>query len=245
MTGESFLDPGQCSTDPVITFDYGNGIASVCQLITFGNTQIVCRVPPGSGTPRIVVNICGQLARDLPRFGPDTFFWALANVPNDLNWCSKVTGPSNGRWNNAYFCSKDTRAKQAAVSSVGTPIFRYVAGATAPGGFRCVALTSSLAGWPAGMICVTSVSPYVLTWSQSGPINGMMCTPWTNSLEPVWNNTNHQLCAPAGSSPWPVTDVNFVYRYAAPNITTVTPGNGPTTGNVPITIRGKYIRSQH
>jgi hypothetical protein len=92
INGVNFLDPGQCSTNPRITyviyhhvtfapcecydcmdrFDYGNGVAPVCTLLYFRTAMIICLMPAGQGKPNIIVNICGQVQRALPTYVPSS-----------------------------------------------------------------------------------------------------------------------------------------------------------------------------
>jgi hypothetical protein len=68
IAGVNILEPGQFKKNTRITFDYGNGVADSCVLQSFGGSQIICKIPAGQGKPTIVVNICGQVQRSLPRY---------------------------------------------------------------------------------------------------------------------------------------------------------------------------------
>ena len=202
ITGQYFLEVGQCTADPILQFDYG-GTNQVACVATGSPVQtgswLKCIVPPGCGAPKVKVNICGQVARDLPRASDDLtyFYGAKTALPVDSNYCSSMVWSGSTTWSSAvnWICSSDSKQKMQAVGSplAGSPMFAFKTGTPGspdnmPDGspatctlmtMRTTALASPAvpaasyaATWNSAYnrICVPTGSPYRFNWSMSGAL---------------------------------------------------------------------------
>jgi len=264
ITGEYFLTPGDCTRDPIIEFDYGGGDLVPAPLSgnpAFWDTWLRVSVPGGCGKPKVKVNICGQVARDLPRFAQDMLFWSGPNLPNDPNYCALISSSRAPGWYSSelnYLCSADYKQKAAQDKSTGTgtPLFTFRTGTVSDSGFRCTQMmvhTSSTAGgvypvpsyasgWNSdnNRICVIDSSTYQLQWSMTGalPSDQWSCLPFLPRNDAAWSMGNYQLCGLLGTSPYPLPDTSMLYKYAAPVISTIDPPSGPTAGGITLTLTG-------
>ena len=251
LTGANFIN-AQCGVNgqPLVYIDntaFGYGYATNRFLnvtVNATGTQIIAGpIPEGTGAPRIRVVVCGQTSLDLPRFPADMLFWQGGGVPMAPAACTKMSWVGgSASWIENYFCSSDERALNTETTGNVTnlvPIFRWYTGVP-PATQRCTKITSAAPGWNTvdKWICVPTISPYFLTWSQTGAIPGKKCIPWRVANENNWDNTLHQLCADVGVSPYPESHTFLQYQYAPPLITSSSPSSGPTSGSASVTLIG-------
>jgi hypothetical protein len=264
LTGFYFLEPGQCTVDPVVSFDYGNSVTTNCPLTlpttsaySGTGTFMKCSVPAGCGQPKVVVNVCGRIARDLPRFPMDFFFWSGNGLSNGVDYCQLLTSTASGTWaagQKNYLCGLDFKSKlEQTGAGTGQPIITLGNPATtSQGGTTCIAWTMATTTGPLNRavapyaatwnsqnlrLCYPTRSKYALQWSTTGPIAGMGCVPFLPAGDTYWDQSQYQLCSPLNSI-YPSPDSSLLYHYAPPTVTRISPPNGPTLGNITITLYG-------
>lgn len=171
------------------------------------------------------------------RFQTDLFFWVWsdrfdANVQQE--WCTAVFNslePASHEWDDNWWCAKPSRNR-----NVG---FEWSENGPLPGK-KCThvfnsAPTESL-NWLNTYLCLPEAAPYNLTWSANGLISGLSCVNWREGVDPNWSGGLQYLCSDLGT-PYYGDGVQR-FHYANPIVSSVTPSNGPNTGNITITIRG-------
>ena len=189
IVGDYYLAPGACTISPSILFTFSDGTQSSCVLTYQDNNHLYCTVPPGTGTPHVTINICGQLNRDLPRMPTDMVFYVGSTPPMNQAWCaqwnnSQVVGWRGGIDTPAWFCSSDSRQKLSATghSTPDRPLFTYCppdttgSTSTCPSmatSKRCISISDpqSKAQWNATansnlpfLFCTETASPYYFSF---------------------------------------------------------------------------------
>ena len=199
IVGDYFLAPGQCSIQPSILFNFDNGQQSLCQLTYQANSGqlLECLIPPGTGTPHVTINICGQLNRDLPRMPQDMVYYVGTTPPMSLAWChvwNNTQAPGfNGATSNEtnWMCSSDQRQK---LSSTGhntndRSLFTFCAPTSAPGAnptsyANCLAMQTAKR-------CISIYDPiYPRAWQYyTGGVsyNFSFCTELASPYTFTWN----------------------------------------------------------
>ena len=95
--------------------------------------------------------------------------------------------------------------------------------------------------WP-HLFCTETASPYYFVFypNCTSPTCASQCVQILNpnAASTTWTSGNAYLCTTTYPSPFPAPDLQLLYHYAAPVITSVTPANCSTTGGTVVTLRG-------
>jgi len=245
VQGMAFTDLAVCSQAPTLQLkSMVTGFINNCTIVTYNQTDIICTVPYGQGFPEVVVTTCGGLRNShLPRWPNDVFFWRGSNVPQSIfPYCLNMDDPLDMQthlWTQAWFCGSafrdvvDWKYFMPPVYSYNDPVPPWYRQ-----NYRCTQIlepdewytNQGFGSFPSNWFCVPGESPYYLTYSRSGVIEGQYCVQLRNDKDPSWVVGDHFLCSP-NAVPYG-SDTMLQYHYAPPIIHTIIRGNGSESGLV-------------
>lgn len=236
------------------------GGQQITQFSSASHTQIICTLPPGQGSSvPVQVSVDGRLSAAS----------SIAYQPPVLDAITPASGPTAGGTrltltgsNFGVSPSVSIGGRNAPLAVAATHTMLQVDLPAGEGADQAVVVTAgdqssaaldfdyqapaitgiSAASFPTGGGTVITLTGSNFGLEKTLRISGQAATilPGSSHTQvlftlPAGQGTNIPLTLTAGEQTSPAA----FFNYDAPSITSISPGNGPTAGNIPITIRGQ------